>query len=199
MMIERPRGLTPSQTVGPFFSFGLTPRMDSYGRAPFVTNDLVTPDAAGERILIVGRVLDGDGVGVPDAMIEIWQADAQGRYQSPNDPMRPSNAAFIGFGRAETATDGSFSFRTIAPGPVPTSNGAMQASHIVVGVFARGMLNRLVTRIYFSDDPRHMSDSVLLRVPEERRSTLVALVQEGKRYAFDIRLQGPGETVFFDI
>jgi protocatechuate 3,4-dioxygenase alpha subunit len=164
-----------------------------------VTNDLVTPDTEGERIVIFGRLLDGDGVGIPDAMIEIWQADAGGRYQSAVDPRRPSNAAFIGFGRSETAGDGAFSFRTIAPGPVPGPNGAVQAPHIVVSVFARGMLNRLVTRIYFDDDPRHAGDPVLACVPEGRRSTLIAVAQDGRRYAFDIRLQGLGETVFFDV
>ena len=127
-------GITPSQTVGPFFDYGLTPT----GRYPWsdlAGNNLVTPDVAGERIRIEGRVTDGDGEPVNDAMIEIWQADSQGRYAHPRDNRAP-NASFKGFGRAGTDADGRYSFETIKPGAVPGPNGGMQAPHILVAYFS---------------------------------------------------------------
>lgn len=188
-MSERP--ITPSQTVGPFFAYCLTPR--DYGIAPLVEADLVGPGAIGAPIRIEGRVVDGEDAPVPDAMIEIWQADGAGRY-----PTSADNSGFGGFGRAGTDAQGRFAFATIKPGPVPGPDGAMQAPHIAVSVFARGLLTRLVTRIYFPDEPANEEDPILARVPQERRGTLVARAGEDA-YLFDIRLQGRDETVFFEV
>ena len=192
-------GLTPSQTVGPFFLFGLVP--STAGGVDIVTNDLVTPDVAGERIRIEGRVLDGDLKPVPDALIEIWQADATGRYAAPADSRARPNTAFKGFGRAPTDDEGRYGFHTIKPDPVPGPNGTMQAPHILVNLFARGLLKQMVTRIYFSDEPANATDPILALVPEDRRATLIA--QRSERdgiavYTFDVRLQGDDETVFFE-
>jgi protocatechuate 3,4-dioxygenase alpha subunit len=201
--------ITPSQTVGPFFAYGLTPEgrgawkpNDVYRWKETVGDDLVTPDASGERIRIEGRVLDGDGVGINDAMIEIWQADAQGRYAHPRDRRALPNATFKGHGRSATDKEGRFGFATIKPGAVPGPNGAMQAPHILVCIFSRGMLRQVYTRLYFSDEAANASDPILALVPRERRETLVARrgTQDGQPvYRFDIRVQGEAETVFFDI
>jgi protocatechuate 3,4-dioxygenase, alpha subunit len=193
-------GLTPSQTVGPFFASALTPGKD-YDWAQTIGNDLITPDASGQRIRIEGRVLDGDGAPINDSMIEIWQADAAGRYAHPADKRRP-NAKFTGFGRARTDANGGFSFATIKPGSVPGPDGKAQAPHILVAVFSRGMPRHCYTRIYFADEAANSSDPVLNLVPADRRSTLITKRDERNEqavYVFDIRLQGPNETVFFDI
>ncbi|HZS63530.1 MAG TPA: protocatechuate 3,4-dioxygenase subunit alpha [Xanthobacteraceae bacterium] len=193
-------GVTPSQTVGPYFSFGLDPK-GRYDWVQTVGNDLVTADATGERILIEGRVLDGDGAPVNDAMLEIWQADAAGRYAHPADQRRP-NAQFKGFGRAGTDADGGFAFSTIKPGCVAGPDGKPQAPHILVAVFSRGMVRHLYTRLYFEDEKTNAGDPILALVPAERRATLIAKRQDkdGRvAYRFDIRLQGENETVFFDI
>ena len=193
-------GITPSQTVGPFFDYGLTPT----GRYPWTDlagNNLVTPDVAGERIRIEGRVTDGDGEAVKDAMIEIWHADSQGRYAHPRDNRAP-NASFNGFGRAGTDADGRYSFETIKPGAVAGPNGGMQAPHVLVAYFSRGLLTHIYTRIYFSDESANKADSILALVPADRRATLIAKKEmRGTQpvYQFDIRVQGEGETVFFDI
>jgi protocatechuate 3,4-dioxygenase, alpha subunit len=202
-------GITPSQTVGPFFAYGLTPEGradwkpgDVYAWKTTVGDDLVTPDAAGDRIRIEGRVLDGDGAPVNDAMIEIWQADAQGRYAHPRDKRANPNAAFKGFGRSATNAEGAYGFSTVRPGAVPDENGARQAPHIVVAVFSRGMLRQLYTRIYFSDAAENANDPVLKLVPEDRRGTLIARREDAGAqalYRFDIRLQGDDETVFFEV
>jgi protocatechuate 3,4-dioxygenase alpha subunit len=193
-------GITPSQTVGPFFAFGLTPT--DYDWHEVFGNNLVTPDASGERIRIEGRVLDGDRAPVPDSMLEIWQADAAGRYAHPADARALPNAAYKGFGRCGTDAEGRFSFDTIKPGPVPGSGGRLQAPHIAVVVFSRGMLTHVFTRIYFADEAANATDPVLALVPADRRQTLIARREErdGQAiYLFDIRLQGNGETVFFAI
>jgi protocatechuate 3,4-dioxygenase alpha subunit len=196
-------GITPSQTVGPYFAYCLTPT--AYSFHGVFSNDLVTPDVAGERIRIVGRVFDGNGEPVPDAMIEIWQADGAGRY-STSVRGSASNRAFTGFGRVEATKDGSFELISVKPGPVagPSPEGRMQAPHISVGVFARGLLKRLHTRIYFADEPANADDPILALVPAEARHTLIAtsVTLEGnetgsKVYRFDIHLQGENETVFF--
>ena len=188
------RGITPSQTVGPFFAYSLTPR--EYAFAGIVTDDLRTDDAVGEPILIEGRVIDGEGVQVPDAMVEIWQADGAGNYAG-----RGSNTTFKGFGRSETKGSG-FSFRTVKPGTVAGPDGKMQAPHINVSVFARGILLRMFTRIYFAGEVANDRDPILTLVPADRRATLVARregsVEGMARYVFDIRLQGENETVFFE-
>jgi len=191
-------GITPSQTVGPYFAIALTP--GGYDWTPTVGNNLVTPDASGERIRIEGRVLDGDGNPVNDAMIEIWQADSGGRYAHPADQRANPNAAFKGFGRTGTEESGAYSFETVKPGAVSGPNGA-QAPHIIVAVFARGMLRQNYTRLYFSD-AKNDGDPVLALVPQERRATLVAQRRDDHGhpvYRLDIRLQGESETVFFDV
>ncbi|HET9904131.1 MAG TPA: protocatechuate 3,4-dioxygenase subunit alpha [Xanthobacteraceae bacterium] len=190
-------GITPSSTVGPFFLFGLVP--SSAGGTDVITNNLVTPDVSGNRIRIEGRVLDGDGAPVPDALVEIWQADAQGRYPSSGEARARANTAFRGIGRAPTDEEGRYRFETIKPGPVPGPNGTLQAPHILVNLFARGLLKQVITRIYFSDEPANASDPILALVPEERRPTLIARRAAADAvYIFDIRLQGEDETVFFE-
>ncbi len=191
-------GLTPSQTVGPYFAYALTP--SRYGRSEFATGDLRVPDLSGEPVVVEGRVLDADGAPIPDAMLEFWQPDAEGRFASPLDPRGRSNSAFKGFGRVETVEAGKFTLSTIKPGRVPGPNGALQAPHITLGVFARGMLNRLHTRIYFPDEPANAEDPILALVPEDRRHTLIARAIPGEagRYRFDVHVQGADETVFFD-
>ena len=192
--------ITPSQTVGPYFAYGLTPR-GKYAWKDTFGADLLTPDASGERIRIEGQVLDGDGVPINDCMIEIWQADAQGRYASPADPRRP-NATFQGFGRAGTDAEGRYAFDTIKPGAVPGPDGRMQAPHVLLAVFARGMLRQSYTRIYFADEAANADDAILALVPPERRGTLVAAKtasQGSPVYTFDIRMQGDAETVFFEV
>jgi len=164
-------------------------------------NNLVTPDASGERIRIEGRIIDGDGQGINDSLIEIWQADSAGRYAHPADRRALPNASFKGFGRCDTDKNGAFSFETVKPGSVPGPNGAAQAPHIGVIVFSRGMLRHVYTRIYFSDE-KNDADPILAAVPADRRSTLIAKRADRNGhavYTLDIRLQGDGETVFFDI
>jgi len=179
--------LTASQTVGPFFGVGLT-----HPSVPDVLKNVVAGE--GERLRIQGAVLDGDGAGVPDAMIEIWQANAQGRYHHPADTRdRPLEPGFVGFGRAGTDAQGGYWFETVRPGRVPP-----QAPHILVTVFARGMLNHAVTRLYFADEPANADDPVLNAVPAARRSTLLA-APTSHGYRFVIVLQGPRETVFFNV
>lgn len=190
---------TPSQTVGPFFAYSLTPEQYGYDFNEVAGNRLIDDETEGERIHIVGRVLDGEGKAVDDAIVEIWQADAQGRYAHPADP-RGSNLAFRGFGRCGTGTDpeARFTFDTIKPGSVDG-----QAPHITVCVMARGMLSHAFTRIYFSDESKaNAGDAVLATVPEDRGNTLIAEREETAArivYRFDLRLQGDGETVFFDL
>jgi protocatechuate 3,4-dioxygenase, alpha subunit len=190
------RGVTPSQTVGPFFHFGLTPT--DYEFRGMVGDNLITPDAVGEPIRIAGRLIDGAGKPVPDAMIEIWQADGAGRYAGRD---ARANTSFKGFGRAATSKQGAFGFTTVKPGAVPGPDGRPQAPHINVGIFARGMLKRLFTRIYFHGEPGNASDAILALVPVDRRATLIARrdgISDGlPLFVFDIRLQGDGETVFF--
>lgn len=193
-------GITPSQTVGPFFSPALTPGKDYPWHQP-IANDLITPDASGQRIRIEGRVFDGDGAPVNDAMVEIWQADAAGRYAHPADKQRP-NAKFTGFGRSGTDAEGRYSFSTIKPGSVAGPDGKPQAPHILVAVFARGLPRHAYTRIYFPEETANASDQILTLVPADRRETLVAKREDRNGaavYVFDIRLQGENETVFFDV
>jgi protocatechuate 3,4-dioxygenase alpha subunit len=198
---ETTKGITPSQTVGPFFKYGLTPD-GKYDWNDAFTGNLVTPDASGERIRVQGRVFDGDGAPVPDAMLEIWQADAQGRFADPQDNRAIPNTAFRGFGRCGTDANGEYSFDTIRPGQVPDPDGKLQAPHILLAIFARGMLLHLYTRIYFDGEAANSADPVLALVPADRRGTLIATYEPGNGgavYRFDIRLQGDGETVFFDV
>ncbi|MGX9390448.1 protocatechuate 3,4-dioxygenase subunit alpha [Nitrobacteraceae bacterium UC4446_H13] len=193
-------GLTPSQTVGPYFAYGLTPG-GKYEWNDAFSNDLVTPDVTGDRIRIAGQVFDGDGAVIPDAMLEIWQADAQGRFANPRDTRALPNATFKGFGRCGAGAKGEFSFDTIKPGIVPDPDGKPQAPHVLLAVFARGMLLHLYTRIYFDDEAeKNAADPILALVPAERRTTLIARREAGSAtYRFDIHLQGDDETVFFDV
>jgi len=201
--------ITPSQTVGPYFAYGLAPhsRCDwapspNYDWKQTVSADLVTPDTTGRRIRIEGRVLDGDGLPINDAMLEIWQADAQGRYAHPRDNRALPNTQFKGFGRSATDKHGAYSFDTVKPGPVPGPDGKLQAPHIVVCVYSRGMLRQIYTRLYFADEAANDTDLILTLVPEDRRGTLVAhkaMRGELPVYHFDIRVQGENETVFFDV
>lgn len=184
-------GLSAPQTVGPFFAEGLL-RED--------TRALAGPAVPGRHIRIEGRVLDGDGAGVPDAMIEVWQADAQGRYNHPADPRFAGRGeTFLGWGRAGTDDRGSYWFTTIVPGEVSSPAGQSQAPHLVVQVFARGLLDHLTTRLYFADLPATALDPLLADVGADRRSTLMAVANGDDSYRFDIVLRGRDETVFFDI
>jgi protocatechuate 3,4-dioxygenase alpha subunit len=195
---KQPFGLTPAQTVGPFFHYMLTPH-DYPVRALF-TNDLTADGVAGHRIVIEGRVFDGDSEPVPDAVIEIWQADSEGRYAHPDDRRAPASNAYLGYGRIDTGKDGGFRFVTVKPGVTPGPNGAPQAPHVAVSVLGRGLLNHLRTRFYFGDEVND-GDPILSLVPPDRRATLIAVADpaDPKRYRIDIRLQGAGETVFFDV
>jgi protocatechuate 3,4-dioxygenase alpha subunit len=186
---------TPSQTVGPFYAIGLTRRTMSV-----LTNDTTE----GHRIHLEGRVLDGDGQPIPDAMVEIWQANAYGRYNHPDDKQeKPFDAKFTGWGRSGTDKNCFYRFDTIKPGPVPGPGESVQAPHINMVVFARGMLVHAYTRMYFADEMANESDPVLTSIKNKaRRATLIANreVKNGRTvYRFDIRLQGNNETVFFDI
>ncbi len=185
-------GTTPSQTVGPYFAIGLP-----WPEGPHVVAP-ETPDA----ITISGSVYDGAGVEVPDFLLETWQADAEGRYADLYGHGGASEMpGFRGFARYGVETgDGSFEILTVKPGRVKGPRDALMAPHVAVTIMARGMLNRCVTRIYFDDEPgANAEDPVLAMVPGERRQTLIAEADGEGGYRFDIRLQGPGETVFFSI
>ena len=179
--VERP--ITPNQTVGPYFRIGLS--------------HLYIPEVAGtgDRWMIKGSVLDGDGNPVNDAMIEIWHADAQGAYSPAPDG---SGRRIPGFGRVATDAAGVFQFATTKPGRVPGLNGALQAPHLAVMVFMRGLLKHLVTRVYFPDERSNLEDPILNLVPAERRATLVANKTGPGTLEWNVILQGRDETVFFD-
>jgi protocatechuate 3,4-dioxygenase, alpha subunit len=184
---------TTSQTVGPYFKIGFQ----------WLNRDnLAGEGVSGERVTIQGRVFDGEGVPVPDAILEIWQANAHGKYDHPEDTQdKPLEPGFKGYGRVPVNAQGGFRFVTIKPGPVPGPDGKEQAPHLVVSVFLRGVLRRLVTRIYFPDEPRNASDYILNLVEPARRSTLIAKKSAGApgQLEWNVILQGPEETVFFDL
>ena len=183
---------TASQTVGPFFDIGLT---------KYSVPNLAGQAVEGQRVTIQGRVLDGDGSPVNDALIEVWQANAHGRYSHPEDTQdKPLQRGFKGFGRVATGGDGAFQFTTIKPGAVPGPHGSLQAPHIVVAVFMRGLLKHVVSRIYFPNDPRNAEDPVLRLVEPERRLTLVATKVPGNEgvLEWNVICSGQNETVFFD-
>jgi protocatechuate 3,4-dioxygenase alpha subunit len=183
---------TPSQTIGPFFAIML----------PLGTNRLV-PDDHPDAIVIGGVVYDGAGGPVADALIETWQADASGRYNHPSDPRYAVAAdppGFTGWGRCATAGDGSFSFVTVKPGPVQGVDERLQAPHIAVSIFARGLLRRLATRIYFPGERANAIDPLLASVGDEAaRATLIAVADGPRRFRFDIHLRGEKETAFLAI
>ena len=185
-------GLTPSQTVGPYLSIGIA--------GSLVTSTLVAEDDP-RAIRIRGRLLDGRGDPVPDGLVEIWQANAAGRYAHPADDRSdvPLEEGFRGFGRSATANDGWFELVTVKPGRVPDPNGTPQAPHVVVVVFARGLLKHLVTRLYFPDEEAaNASDPILSGLTDEERTTLVARPEDGG-LRFDIHLQGERQTTFFHV
>jgi protocatechuate 3,4-dioxygenase, alpha subunit len=185
-------GIAPFQTVGPFFQVLVG---EVRGR------DVVVGDATeGTRITIQGTVYDGAGAVVPDALVEIWQADALGRYRHPTDPRGAAgDDGFRGFGRVATDEAGTFAFDTIKPGRVPGPDGRDQAPHVLAGLIGRGVLTRYITRIYFEDEPANADDPILAMVPAARRHTLIARRTGDGTYEFDIRIQGAEETVFFDV
>ena len=179
-----------SQTIGPYLRIGLE---------WLQIEDLAPPGVAGERVRIEGRVIDADGKPVNDAAIEIWQSNSHGKYAIPQDPQdKPVETAFRGYGRSLTDDAGAFRFRTIKPGRAPGPGGKLQAPHIVVTIFMRGLLKQLLTRIYFPDDPANADDPILSQVPAERRATLIARKRGDGALEWNVVLQGKGETVFFD-
>jgi protocatechuate 3,4-dioxygenase alpha subunit len=180
-----------SQTIGPYLHIGMT----------WLVDPAMAPEGvAGERVTVSGRVTDADGKPVNDAMLEIWQANAHGKYAHPDDTRDlPAEAGFTGFGRVVTDDDGRFAFHTIKPGQVPGPDGRLQAPHLNLTIFMRGLLRHLITRVYFPDEPANADDVVLARVPQDRRATLVARRGAAPRtLEWNIVLQGDGETVFFD-
>ncbi len=183
-------GLTPHQTVGPFFHFSLP-----YEHGPRVAG----PDRPGV-FRLSGRVVDGEGNAVPDSLVEIWQADEHGHLVTePGIYTEVVDGGFRGFGRCRTDGDGGFVFHTVKPAGVPTVDGQPQAPHIAMSVFARGMLRRVVTRVYFEDETSaNAADPLLGSVDEARRSTLIATTAEDG-YRFDVHIQGENETVFLDV
>jgi protocatechuate 3,4-dioxygenase, alpha subunit len=184
---------TPGQTVGPFFALGLD-------RPEW--SDLTRNNPDGQRIVIEGQVRDGDGAPVPDALLELWQANAAGRYDSPEDTQtdKKLDPNFLGYGRVATDPEGRFKITTIKPGPVPGRGNALQAPHINVAFFARGLLKQLYTRIYFSDAAANASDPLLSLIEDGAvRETLIARRGDDNTYRFDIVLQGRDETAFLDL
>ena len=184
-------GVTPSQTVGPYFAIGLT-----WDDGPYVV-----PEGSAGGFWIRGAVFDGAGDPVPDAIVEVWQADADGRFAHPDDPRGAVDwGTFRGFGRCGTDDEGRYAIYTIKPGPLPGPSGSVQAPHIDVTVMSRGMLARCVTRIYFpEEEAANAADPVLSSLPATAASETLIAKKSGDGYRFDVHLQGENETVFFDI
>jgi protocatechuate 3,4-dioxygenase, alpha subunit len=181
---------TPSQTIGPFFAVGL----------PWPDGPDVVAEGTPGAIWIGGRVTDGAGDPVPDALVETWQADPAGRFAHPDDPRGSATAGFRGFGRCATDPQGRWAVRTLKPGPLPTPDGAVEAPHLNVSVFARGLLKRLVTRIYFPDEPdANAADPLLASIADPQVRARLVATPDGDRLRFDIRLQGDQETPFLAI
>ncbi|PRX99845.1 protocatechuate 3,4-dioxygenase subunit alpha [Allonocardiopsis opalescens] len=183
-----PPATTPSQTVGPYLAIGL----------PWADGPYAAAEGVPGAFWLRGRVLDGEGRPVGDGLVETWQADPDGRFDHPDDPRGPAaRPGFRGFARCPTDAEGRYAVHTLRPGPLPGPGGTTQAPHIDVSVFGRGMMHRVVTRVYFPDEAEaNAADPVLASVPPDRRTTLVA-EPDGEGYRFDIRLQGHDETVFF--
>jgi protocatechuate 3,4-dioxygenase alpha subunit len=182
---------TSSQTIGPYLHIGLT---------WLITDNLAVAGVSGERVAIEVRIVDSDGNAVNDAIVEIWQANAHGRYAHPDDTQdKPLEPQFKGFGRVTTDNDGVFRFTTIKPGRVPAPGGGLQAPHLNVTIFTRGLLKHLITRMYFPNEPANDEDPVLQGLPVERRQTLIATAHDGKNaLKWNVILRGQDETVFFD-
>jgi protocatechuate 3,4-dioxygenase alpha subunit len=188
-MIFRP---TSWQTVGPFFNIGMKSRY---------VCDLAGANAVGQRITVSGRVFDGDGTPIPDGVIEIWQANAYGKYAHPEDTQeKPLDPAFSGHGRVPTGDRGQFEFITVKPGSVSLPSGVPQAPHLSVSLMMRGLLRRLTTRIYFPNEPLNDNDEILQMVEPERRKTLILIPSADRagHFLWDIHMQGQAETVFFE-
>lgn len=182
--------LTAAQTVGPFVSIGF-----EKASVP----DVAPAGVAGERVVITGKIVDGDGLPVTDAVIETWQANSYGKYAHPDDAQEKLlEENFKGFGRVLTDAQGGFRLTTVKPGKVAGPDGKEQAPHITVVIFMRGLLKQLMTRIYFADEAANASDAVLSRVPMARRATLMAAKSADGSLQWNVHLQGPNETVFFD-
>ena len=188
--MTEPLGCTPSQTVGPYLAITL----------PWPDGPDVVPEGTPGAFTVVGRLTDGAGEPVPDGLIETWQADPQGRFAHPDDPRGPVQPGFRGFGRCPTDADGAFWIRTVKPGPLPAGDGGTEAPHLDVSVLARGLLQRLVTRIYFPDETdANATDPVLSTLDPDERALLVAQPVDATTLRFDIRLQGEAETPFFTV
>jgi protocatechuate 3,4-dioxygenase alpha subunit len=209
-------GQTPSQTVGPFFHYGLPWKggADLVGKSDLGARPELFPEEhyvlnfsspsgtpLGEVIELAGCVYDAPGEIVPDAMLEIWQANAAGRYDSPDDPRKdvPLDPHFVGFGRTSTSAEGIYRFRTVRPGRVPGPGNSLQAPHLAVSVFGRGVIKRLATRVYFADEGSNEVDPILAIVSAQRRATLIAERRDDGAWWLDIHLGGENETVFFDL
>ncbi len=194
---------TASQTIGPFFHRALVP--ETHGGKGIAGDDLAADATMGERIHIRGRLVGADGAPVAEALVEIWQADANGRYAHPADARAepPPDPGFRGFGRTNTDAEGNFAFTTVKPGAVPGTGNALQAPHVNVTIFPRSVNSHLFTRLYFSDEEdANGRDPVLSSIEEVRRGTLVAVPAERDgmtEYLFEVRFRGDGETVFFDV
>ena len=189
--------MTPAttwQTVGPFFSIGLS---------PLYANDLAGEGTGGERIRVEGRLLDGDGIPIPDAVIEVWQANRYGKYAHPEDIQdKPLEQGFRGFGRIQTDDDGFFRFTTVKPGRVPGPNGQDQSPHLLLSLTMRGLLRGLMTRAYFAGEASNATDPILQMVPAERRESLLMRpsLTDPKLWQWTIHMQGEGcETVFLEL
>ena len=181
---------TAPQTVGPYFQLGL---------GWCYCANLADAGATGEQVEIRGRVFDGTGAPVSDALLEVWHADPEGRYPHPEDPRSAAvREGFQGFGRIPTAADGGFHFRTVKPGRVPGPHGELQAPHLVIQIFMRGLLRHACTRLYFPDDPANADDAVLQLVPAMRRGTLIARKVAANILEWNVHMQGEEETVFFE-
>ena len=182
-------GVTPSQTVGPFFHDSL----------PYPTGRWVTGPTRPGAFTLHGHVYDGRGDPLPDALVEVWQADEQGAFrEKPGIYDEPAPDGFRGFGRSATDADGHWSFTTVKPAGVPTADGRPQAPHVAMSVFARGMLRRVVTRVYFEDESANAADPLLTSLEATRAATLVA-ARDDDGFRIDVRLQGQDETVFLDV
>jgi protocatechuate 3,4-dioxygenase alpha subunit len=183
-------GPTPAQTVGPFLHIAM-----EWADGPYAVRE-DTPGA----VWLHGRLLDGNGEPVADGMVETWQADPDGRFDHPDDPRGPVRTdGFRGFGRSCTGPDGTWEVLTLKPGPLPAGDGTSEAPHVDVSLFARGLLHRLVTRIYFEDESElNATDPTLATVDPDRRSTLMA-IRDDRGYRIDFHLQSDDETVFFDV
>ncbi|MBB6469098.1 protocatechuate 3,4-dioxygenase alpha subunit [Aminobacter lissarensis] len=187
--------ITPSQTVGPFYAYCLTPF--EYDFPPLASGILATDDAVGARVIIKGRLLDGDGAPVPDGMIEVWQPDGEGRFAGQHPALK--NSKFTGFGRTACDEQGWFTIETVKPGRVPLTNGELQAPHIAVSIFGKGLNRQLYTRIYFEDESSNLEDPVMALVPNDLRTRLIAKACFAGGYQITFKLQGEDESVFFAV